>query len=342
METLADYQRELADARRKVADIESCQWYVMDRSSNPGYLGFGQDADRMGNLASVFPVRFFLVAALVCLTTMTRMVEEQRTQIGCLKALGYRRWQISRKYLGYGTLPSLLGSFLGLAIGYTLFPKMIFTAYQIMYAVPDIQLRQYTDVSLLCVAAAVLCTGASAAAACVKALREVPASLMRPRAPAPGKRVFLEYIRPLWRRLDFNHKVTARNLFRYQKRFWMTVAGIAGCTALIIAGFGLRSSLLSTMDRQYGDIYRYTAQLTLHANSLAEEREEVAAQLASDERILASEPCYLASMTAETEKYSTMAYLEVAGTSSSARSSRSSRASQWGTAPPWRGIPGRS
>lgn len=311
-ETLADYQRELADARRKVADIESCQWYVMDRSSNPGYLGFGQDADRMGNLASVFPVLFFLVAALVCLTTMTRMVEEQRTQIGCLKALGYRRWQISRKYLGYGTLPSLLGSFLGLAIGYTLFPKMIFTAYQIMYAVPDIQLRQYTDVSLLCVAAAVLCTGASAAAACVKALREVPASLMRPRAPAPGKRVFLEYIRPLWRRLDFNHKVTARNLFRYQKRFWMTVAGIAGCTALIIAGFGLRSSLLSTMDRQYGDIYRYTAQLTLHANSLAEEREEVAAQLASDERILASEPCYLASMTAETEKYSTMAYLEVA------------------------------
>ena len=311
-ETIADYQRELAAARRKVADIESCQWYVMDRSSNPGYLGFGQDADRMGNLASVFPVLFFLVAALVCLTTMTRMVEEQRTQIGCLKALGYRRWQISRKYLGYGMLPSLLGSVLGLAIGYTLFPKMIFTAYQIMYAVPDIQLHQYTDVSLLCVAAAVLCTGASAAAACGKALREVPASLMRPRAPAPGKRVFLEYIRPLWRRLDFNHKVTARNLFRYQKRFWMTVAGIAGCTALIIAGFGLRSSLLSTMDRQYGDIYRYTAQLTLHANSLAEEREEVAAQLASDERILASEPCYLASMTAETEKYSTMAYLEVA------------------------------
>ena len=311
-ETIADYQRELAAARRKVADIESCQWYVMDRSSNPGYLGFGQDADRMGNLASVFPVLFFLVAALVCLTTMTRMVEEQRTQIGCLKALGYRRWQISRKYLGYGMLPSLLGSVLGLAIGYTLFPKMIFTAYQIMYAVPDIQLHQYTDVSLLCVAAAVLCTGASAAAACGKALREVPASLMRPRAPAPGKRVFLEYIRPLWRRLDFNHKVTARNLFRYQKRFWMTVAGIAGCTALIIAGFGLRSSLLSTMDRQYGDIYRYTAQLTLHANSLAEEREEVAARLASDARILASEPCYLASMTAETEKYNTMAYLEVA------------------------------
>ena len=311
-ETIADYQRELSDARRKVADIESCEWYVLDRSSNPGYLGFGQDADRMGNLASVFPVLFFLVAALVCLTTMTRMVEDQRTQIGCLKALGYRRWQISRKYLGYGMLPSLFGSILGLGIGYTLFPKMIFTAYQIMYAVPDIELHQYTGVSVLCVLAAVLCTGASAAAACWKALREVPASLMRPRAPAPGKRVFLEYIRPLWRRLDFNHKVTARNLFRYQKRFWMTVAGIAGCTALIIAGFGLRTSLLSTMDRQYGDIYEYTAQLTLHANILAEERTEVEEHLASDDRVLAEEPCYLASMTAETAKYNIMAYLEVA------------------------------
>ena len=311
-ETIADYQRQLSDARRKVADIESCEWYVLDRSSNPGYLGFGQDADRMGNLASVFPVLFFLVAALVCLTTMTRMVEDQRTQIGCLKALGYGTWQISRKYLGYGMLPSLFGSLLGLAIGYTLFPKMIFTAYQIMYAVPDIELHSYPEVSLLCILAAVLCTGASAAAACWKALREVPASLMRPRAPAPGKRVFLEYIRPLWRRLDFNHKVTARNLFRYQKRFWMTVAGIAGCTALIIAGFGLRTSLLSTMDRQYGDIYNYTAQLTLHANILAEERTEVEEHLASDERILASEPCCLASLTAETAKYNIMAYLEVA------------------------------
>ena len=240
------------------------------------------------------------------------MVEDQRTQIGCLKALGYRRWQISRKYLGYGMLPSLFGSVLGLGIGYTLFPRMIFTAYQIMYAVPDIELHSYPGVSVLCVLAAVLCTGASAAAACWKALREVPASLMRPRAPAPGKRVFLEYIRPLWRRLDFNHKVTARNLFRYQKRFWMTVAGIAGCTALIIAGFGLRTSLLSTMDRQYGDIYDYTAQLTLHTNILAEERTEVEEHLASDERILAEEPCYLASMTAETAKYNIMAYLEVA------------------------------
>ena len=310
--TLSDYERQLSDARRQLADIESCQWYVLDRSSNPGYLGFGQDADRMGNLASVFPVLFFLVAALVCLTTMTRMVEDQRTQIGCLKALGYRPWQISRKYLGYGVLPALFGSLLGLAIGYTLFPKMIFTAYQIMYSVPDIELHQYPGVSLLCVAAAVLCTGASAMAACWKALREVPASLMRPRAPAPGKRVFLEYIRPLWRRLDFNRKVTARNLFRYQKRFWMTVAGIAGCTALIIAGFGLRTSLLSTMDRQYDGLYRYTAQLTFHANILPEERAEVEAHLSSDERILASEPCCLSSQTAETAKYSIMAYLEVA------------------------------
>ncbi len=267
-EKIADAENELADARRKIADIGTSEWYILNRDSNPGYLGFGQDADRMGNLASVFPVLFFLVAALVCLTTMTRMVDDQRVQIGCLKALGYTRWTISRKYLGYGLLPALIGGALGLVIGFTLFPTMIFTAYQIMYDVPDIQLSFYPGISAAAVGAAVACTTVSTLAACLATLADTPANLMRPRAPKAGKRVLLEYIRPLWRRMSFNYKVTARNLLRYQKRFWMTVIGIGGCTALIIAGFGLRSSLLSTMSRQYEDIYHYAAQVAVADNLL--------------------------------------------------------------------------
>ena len=311
-EKIADAENELADARRKIADIGSSEWYILSRDSNPGYLGFGQDADRMGNLASVFPVLFFLVAALVCLTTMTRMVDEQRVQIGCLKALGYTRWTISRKYLGYGLLPALIGGALGLAIGFTLFPTMIFTAYQIMYDVPDIELTFYPGISAAAVGAAVACTTVSTLAACLATLADTPANLMRPRAPKAGKRVLLEYIRPLWRRMSFNHKVTARNLLRYQKRFWMTVIGIGGCTALIIAGFGIRSSLLTTMSRQYEDIYHYTAQVSVSDNLLDTERWAIDRYLSESNDVADSLPCLLTSVTAESSTYSTTAYLEAA------------------------------
>ena len=310
-EKIADAEREIADARRKVAEIERGEWYVMSRSYNPGYTGFGQDADRMGNLASVFPVIFFLVAALVCLTTMTRMVEEQRIQIGSLKALGYSRLAISAKYIGYGLLPSVIGGVLGLLIGYTVFPKMIFTAYQIMYQVPDIELRAYPDISAFSVLAAVVCTTVSTLWACLSTLREVPASLMRPRTPKAGKRVFLEYIRPLWKRLKFIHKVTARNLFRYQKRFWMTVIGIGGCTALIIAGFGLRSSILYTMTRQYSELFHYTAQVVLSDSVLSEEREAIEEFLTTDTRVTDLARCDISSATAASDDYSVTAYVEV-------------------------------
>ena len=310
-EKIADAQEKITDARRKVADIDSCEWYLFSRSYNPGYTGFGQDAERMANLASVFPVIFFLVAALVCLTTMTRMVEEQRVQIGCLKALGYSRFAISRKYLDYGLLPSLTGGLIGLAIGYTLFPKMIFTAYQIMYQMPDLELRAYTDISVFSVLAAVACTTLATLWACLATLRETPASLMRPRTPKAGKRVFLEYIRPLWKRMSFTYKVTARNLFRYQKRFWMTVIGIGGCTALIIAGFGMRSSLLFTMSRQYDELFHYSAQVTLADNALPEERAAVEDFLAGDSRVVNYIPCAASSATVVTPSYSTTAYVEV-------------------------------
>ncbi|MBU5625900.1 ABC transporter permease [Oscillibacter sp. MSJ-2] len=308
---IADAQRELADARRKVADIGTCEWYVLSRDSNPGYLGFGQDADRMGNLASVFPLLFFLVAALVCLTTMTRMVEDQRTQIGCLKALGYGRMAISRKYLGYGLLPALIGGILGLVMGYTLFPKMIFTAYQIMYQMPDILLRQYPSISVFSLLSAVACTSLASCAACLSTLALTPANLMRPKSPKPGKRVILEYIRPLWRRMSFQRKVTARNLLRYKKRFFMTVIGIGGCTALIIAGFGLRSSLMVTMNRQYQDIYHYTAQAALAGNVLEEEKADIDRYLGAEADIVDFMPCRLGNATAESSVYSTTAYVEV-------------------------------
>lgn len=310
-EKIADAQEKITDARRKVADIDSCEWYIFSRSYNPGYTGFGQDADRMANLASVLPIIFFLVAALVCLTTMTRMVEEQRVQIGALKALGYSRLAISWKYIGYGLLPSLVGGVLGLVIGYILFPKMIFTAYQIMYQMPDIELHAYTDISLFSVLAAVACTTVATLWACLATLRETPASLMRPRTPKAGKRVFLEYIKPLWRRMSFIHKVTARNLFRYQKRFWMTVIGIGGCTALIIAGFGMRSSLLFTMSRQYDELFHYSAQVTLADNALPEERAAVEDFLEHDSRVVNYIPCAASSATAMTSRYSTTAYVEV-------------------------------
>ena len=310
-EKIADAQAKITDARREVADIESCEWYLFSRSYNPGYTGFGQDADRMANLASVFPIIFFLVAALVCLTTMTRMVEEQRVQIGSLKAMGYSSLAISRKYLFYGLLPSLTGGVFGLVIGYILFPKMIFTAYQIMYQMPDIELHAYADISLFSLLAAVACTTVATLWACLATLRETPASLMRPRTPKAGKRVFLEYIRPLWKRMSFTHKVTARNLFRYQKRFWMTVIGIGGCTALIIAGFGLRSSLLFTMSRQYDELFHYSGQVTLSDNVLDDERQAVEDFLAGDERIVNYVPCAASSATVTTSGYSTTAYVEV-------------------------------
>ena len=310
-EKIADAEEKIADARRKVADIESCEWYLFSRSYNPGYTGYGQDAERMANLASVFPVIFFLVAALVCLTTMTRMVEEQRVQIGSLKAMGYSGLAISRKYLLYGLLPSLTGGVFGLVIGYILFPKMIFTAYQIMYQMPNIELRAYGGISAYSLLAAVACTTIATLWACLATLRETPASLMRPRTPKAGKRVFLEYIKPLWRKMSFTHKVTARNLFRYQKRFWMTVIGIGGCTALIIAGFGMRSSLLFTMSRQYDDLFHYSAQVTLSSNVLPEERQAVEDFLAGDSRVVNDVPCTASSATVITSSYSTTAYVEV-------------------------------
>ena len=310
-EEIADARDELADARREVAEIEECEWYILPRGYNPGYTGFGQDAERMANLATVFPVIFFLVAGLVCLTTMTRMVEEHRTEIGLMKALGYGPWTISAKYLSYGLLPGLAGSVLGLIIGHTLFPAMIYISYQIMYEMPDITLRVYPGLSAMCALTAVACTTVSTLWACLSTLEDSPANLMRPRAPKPGKRVLLERIPFLWKRMSFNWKITSRNLFRYHKRFWMTVIGIGGCTALVMAGVGLRDSLTASMKIQYDELFAYHAQLTYAEGILEEERAEVQEHIAASDKIKEYAEIHASGVTAQSDTYSTSAYVEV-------------------------------
>ncbi len=278
-EELSDARQKLNDARREVAEIEDCKWYILGRNTNVGYVSYQQDAERMGNLASVFPLIFFLVAALVCLTTMTRMVEDQRVEIGGLKALGYSRSAIALKYVGYGFLSSFLGGILGLALGVTIIPTIIFNAWKVLYTVGDMNLFLLPEVALFSVGAAVLCVTGTAFATCFAALTAVPAQLMRPKSPKPGRRVLLERIRPVWKHMSFTWKVTMRNLFRYKKRFWMTVIGIGGCTALIITGFGVRNSLYDVFDKQYDEITPYSAQVSLMDNVTEDELAEIASVL---------------------------------------------------------------
>lgn len=260
---IADAQEEIDDAREQLEDLKPADVYVLSRGSNYGFVSYDQNATRMENLARMFPVIFFVVAALVCLTTMTRMVEEQRTQIGTVKAMGYGTGTIAWKFLIYGMLAALVGTVLGAVVGTTLIPWVIFTSYGIMYTVPDLQLSVHWGLCLGAGAAGLACTVGATLWAMGATARSTPAQLMRPKTPKAGKRIFLERITPLWRRMSFSVKVSARNLLRYKKRFWMTVVGVAGCTALMISGLGLRSSIFSIIDLQYGEIYRYNVQAAL-------------------------------------------------------------------------------
>lgn len=255
---LEDGRAKLVTSRADVAKLlDDAKWYCFDRESYPEYANYEVDAARIDSIARVFPVFFILVAALVCLTTMTRMVEEQRTKIGILKALGYSRFAIMGQYLAYAIVASVLGGFIGVLVGFKVFPNVIFMAYQNMYVMPSIIAEFRWDYAILCVTAAILCTGISVVAACYTALFSLPSQLMRPQPPKNGKRVILERVGFLWKHLSFNMKVTFRNVFRYKDRVLMTIVGIAGCTALIVAGFGLKYAIGSIVDKQYGEIFRY-------------------------------------------------------------------------------------
>ncbi len=306
---LADARQEIEDAQAEVDDMDAAEWYILDRTDNTGFASYEQDAERMGKLATLFPTVFFLVAALVCLTTMTRMVDEQRVQIGGLKALGYSNGDIARKYVGYGLLASLTGSILGLLLGATGIPWVIVTCWKVMYDYPGVVLTFSWPTALGCVAAAVGCCTLAVLASALTALRATPAALMRPKAPQAGKRVWLEHIPFIWKRLSFSYKVTVRNLFRYKKRLCMTVIGIAGCTGLIITGFGLRDSIMDILSLQYDNVSPYSAMLYLGDDLADDETQELEDALAGEEELDDYAYVYQTSATLESDTYSLSGYV---------------------------------
>ena len=248
---LADGQQQINDAEEQISDIQNGEWYVLDRCSTMSFVTYEQYADRMDAIARVFPVFFFLVAALVASTTMTRMVDENRLQMGTLKALGYSNTKIAGKYLFYGLAASVLGSIVGMIVGFIVFPTILWQAYQTMvFSLPTFTLQFYPGMALGSVLLSAAVIGFATWEACRASLKEKTAALLLPRAPAAGKRIFLEYLTPLWKRMSFSQKTTARNLFRYKKRFFMTVLGVAGCTALLLIGFGIQDSILPMLSKQ--------------------------------------------------------------------------------------------
>lgn len=259
-ETLEQGEKEYQEALETLDDVGAqIEWYAFDRSENPGWSSYGDDADRVDRIARIFPVFFLLVASLVCLTTVTRMVEEQRTEIGTCKALGYSGLSVTAQYLLYTVLASVLGTAVGTVIGDQLFPKVLFRCYQMMYHYPKIHCPYHWGYALICLAAALICTGVTAAAVCTSVVQEMPAQLMRPKAPKNGKRVLLEKCKWLWRKLSFHTKVTIRNFFRYRARVLMSVIGICGCTALLLTGFGLYHAIAAIVDLQYQEVLVYDA-----------------------------------------------------------------------------------
>ncbi len=281
---IADAKEELADAEAELADLEEPEWFIYDRSNLPDYTGYGENADRMRAIGQVFPAIFFLVAALISLTTMTRMVEEQRTQIGTFKALGYERHSIAGKYLGYALLATVSGSVLGILFGEKVFPYIIITAYGIMYQhMHEIMLPYNIQYGLGAAAAALASTLLATLLACYKELREQAAELMRPPAPKQGQRVLLERVRFIWKRLNFSWKASVRNLVRYKKRLFMTVFGIGGCMALMLVGFGLKDSIFAIVDIQYDEIQLYDGNIILEDDITDEEKERLIAELEKDE-----------------------------------------------------------
>ena len=285
-EQIKEAEDKLYEAKEDLREIKRPEWYVLDREQNTGYVNYIQDTERVANLAEVFPVVFFLVAALMSLNSMSRMVEEERVQIGTLKALGYSKRQIIRKYIIYAVLATLIGGSLGLSVGFSYLPKVIADIYAMVYDVPDVILEFNTGYAFAGIAAALLCTVGATLYTALKQLRQNPATLMRPKAPKPGKRVLLEKIPFIWKHLNFTAKVTARNIFRYKQRFLMTIIGVCGCTSLIIAGFGLRDAISNMIPLQYGEIYKYDINVTLKEEKEGEELSKVEDEILQKEKIL--------------------------------------------------------
>ena len=284
---IAENQQKLDDAKKELEDLEMPEWMVTDREELPEYTDYGDNADRLRNIGQVFPVIFFLVAALISLTTMTRMVEEQRTQIGTLKALGYKKSAIAAKYICYAFFATLLGSVLGMLIGEKIIPYIIITAYGIMYhnVANTISIDYQPGFALIASTASVVCTVGATLFASGKELQETPASLMRPPAPKEGKRVLLERFTFIWKHLSFSWKSTIRNLFRYKKRLIMTVFGIAGSMGLMLVGFGLQDSISDIAAIQYRELQHYDGMVIEDSDATEEEHAELFEYMKENEQI---------------------------------------------------------
>ena len=274
-EKIADAEKEIADAKEKIADAGSAEWYIFTREDNVGYAEYESNAERINKISTIFPIFFLLVAGLVCLTTMSRMVEEQRTQIGTLKALGYSNGAIVRHYMIYAVSGALVGGVIGAFGGCLLFPWVIMYAYSMMYNINAFTFLFMPDNIILSVGSMTIAIAVTVYFSCRKSLEETPASLMRPKAPKAGKRIFLEKIPFIWNKMNFFAKISGRNLFRYKRRMFMTVVGIAGCTALSLTGFGLKDSISDIVDLQYKNIYKYSGYLAFDEKSDSSEIQSI-------------------------------------------------------------------
>lgn len=278
-------EKDLKEAEDEIKKIEKPEWYVLNRDKQYSSAEYGGCADSIDALAGIFPVFFVLVAALVALTTMTRMVDEQRINIGTLKGIGYTPGMIAKKYIVYAMSASAIGSIIGLLVGYTLFPTVIYNAYAIMYTVPKVELRTDLFITVLSIATSIFVTTFAAFAACRRELIEAPAILMRPKAPKNGKRILLERIGFVWNRIGFIWKVTLRNIFRYKKRFLMTVLGISGCTALILTGFGVRDSIQMIVDVQFGELNKYSMTASYDSDEKTEDVEYLKSLISNEKGV---------------------------------------------------------
>ena len=260
---ITDAKEKIADAKLEVADLDSGKTYVLGRKTNVGVAYFENDASIVEGIANVFPVFFFLVAALVCITTMNRMVEEQRTQIGVMKALGYHQGSIMGKYMYYSGSAAIMGSIVGYWLGTIVFPKTIWEAYKMMYQMGEVQYVFDWPLAIISGVVACICSFGTTYLSCHHELRIQPATLMRPKAPKNGKRILLERIPFIWTHLKFLHKVSLRNVFRYKRKFMMMVLGISGCSALLVTGFGIKDSIATVADTQFSEIQLFDISLTL-------------------------------------------------------------------------------
>lgn len=273
-QSTANMNQSSVDKRAEgMMDVDQLAYYVSDRTDNPGYLGYKDSIHSLDSIASVLPVFFFLLAVMICLTTMTRMVEENRTEIGTLKALGYGNFEIAKKYIIYASLASILGAVLGILIGASILPGIISNAHESLYSLPKVSIVYYPSYIVQSLFISILCTvGASLFVLRVE-LRNKPANLMKVKAPKVGKKILLERVTPIWRRFNFNYKVTFRNIFRYKQRMLMTIFGISGCMALLVTGFGLKDSNVGMVDRQFGQLWNYEAMVILDDDSTEEMKE---------------------------------------------------------------------